>query len=114
MIEITYDFKNLDITVKGHANSAPMGEDLICGSVSTLAVTLGESLKDAKRQDMIEDLTLEFNEGDAHIKAVPKNGYERDVMIMFSTILNGFDALSHAFGEFVSFKPKVGIRENTN
>lgn len=114
MIEITYDFKNLDIEVKGHANSAPNGEDLICATVSGLTVTLACALKDAKRQGMVKDLTLDLNEGDAHIKAVPEKGHERDVMIMFSTILNGYDALSISFGDYVSFKPKVGIRESTN
>ena len=114
MIDITYDFKNFDLTVKGHANSAPMGEDLICATVSGLTVALSCTLKDAKSQGMIDDLTLDFNEGDAHIKAVPTKGHERDVMIMFSTIFNGYDALSISFKDYVSFKPKVGIRENTN
>ena len=55
MIDITYDFKNFDLTVKGHANSAPMGEDLICATVSGLTVALSCTFKDAKSQGMIDD-----------------------------------------------------------
>ena len=114
MIEITYDFKGTELFVKGHANSAPMGEDLVCATVSGLTVALACTLKDAKRQEMLDDLTIDLEDGNAHIKAVPKKGFERDVMIMFSTVFNGYDALSISFKDYVSFKPRVGIRESTN
>ena len=41
MIKITASRKNgkiINLTVKGHANSAPKGEDLVCAAVSSILV----------------------------------------------------------------------------
>ena len=41
MIKITASRKNgkiINLTVKGHANSAPHGEDLVCAAVSSILV----------------------------------------------------------------------------
>ena len=41
MIKITASRKNgkiVNLTVKGHANSAPKGEDLVCAAVSSILV----------------------------------------------------------------------------
>lgn len=43
------------ITIKGHANYAPIGQDIVCAGVSTLAQTLIQSI-----EDMTED-TIEYS-----------------------------------------------------
>lgn len=51
MIEL--DLLQDRITVKGHANSAPHGKDIICASVSVLTQNLIKSIKDLTK-DKIE------------------------------------------------------------
>ena len=46
---------NDGITVIGHANYAPIGEDIVCAGVSTLVQTLIQSI-----EDMTED-TIEYS-----------------------------------------------------
>lgn len=104
MIRITYNCKNYEVKVKGHANCAPKGEDPICAGISTLTMTLSCALKQAKEQGIITDLDVEMTDGKTHIKAVPKEGYEENVRTIFTTIFNGYDAFSLDFPEYVSFK----------
>lgn len=53
MIEI-HQYDN-GITIQGHANYAPIGEDIVCAGVSTLVQTLIQSI-----EDMTED-TIEYS-----------------------------------------------------
>ncbi|MBQ4561438.1 MAG: ribosomal-processing cysteine protease Prp [Clostridia bacterium] len=40
MIEAFYDSDNLSLTLMGHADYAPYGQDIVCAGVSTLVYTL--------------------------------------------------------------------------
>ena len=40
MIEAVYDRDALTLCIKGHANYAPYGQDIVCAGVSTLVYTL--------------------------------------------------------------------------
>ncbi len=44
MIEIS--IRKDGVTVSGHANYAPRGQDIVCAAVSTLAIALINSIKD--------------------------------------------------------------------
>ena len=44
MIEVTY--QNNHIIIKGHANFAPIGQDIVCAGVSTLVQTLIQSIEE--------------------------------------------------------------------
>ena len=105
MIKITYNLKKHEVKIKGHANSAPMGEDLICAGISTLTVALSRALKEAKSQGLIDELTLDLDDGDTHVKAKPKEEAVPTVNTIFTTILNGYDAMSISFPQYVSFTP---------
>ena len=106
MIKISYNQKKRELKVKGHSNDAPYGEDLICAGISTLTVALACALKDAKRQGFIEeDMIMDFESGDTHIKVKPTEGNEPIVDTIFTTILNGYDAMSISFPRNVSFTP---------
>lgn len=44
MIEVTY--QNNHIIIKGHANYAPIDQDIVCAGVSTLVQTLIQSIEE--------------------------------------------------------------------
>lgn len=45
MITVTYDPRHRRLELRGHAGSAPKGEDLVCAAVSALCCTLAENLR---------------------------------------------------------------------
>ena len=67
MIKITASRKNgkiVNLTVKGHANSAPKGEDLVCAAVSSILVGGCNALKEPNC------FAIKLNEGDASVVEV--------------------------------------------
>ena len=69
------DGKIVSLTVKGHANSAPKGQDLVCAAVSTVLVGGCNALEQP------ELFTIKLNPGDAYIaiKGNP-NKHDRDLL----------------------------------
>ena len=64
MIKITATRNNgkiVNLTVKGHANSAPHGEDLVCAAVSSILVGGCNALKEPNC------FAIKLNEGDASV-----------------------------------------------
>ena len=88
MITITASRNNgkiIDLTVKGHAESAPKGKDLVCAAVSSVLVGGCNALKEPNC------FAIKLNEGDASIveKSIAnKHDYEvlETMMIQFKTI----------------------------
>ena len=79
------DGKIINLTVKGHANSAPKGEDLVCAAVSSVLVGGCNALKEPNCY------AIKLNEGDASIRELSianKHDYEvlETMMIQFKTI----------------------------
>ena len=49
MVVIDYNRQFPRVTVKGHAGTAPAGQDLVCAAVSTLTYTLAENVAQLHR-----------------------------------------------------------------
>ena len=47
MIRARYGRRALTLELRGHAQSAPKGQDLVCAAASTLAFTAAEALQNA-------------------------------------------------------------------
>lgn len=89
MIDVNIDGSR-GFTVKGHAGSAPKGQDLVCAAVSTLVQTLAEGL----RQE--DDNTVWFlvNPGDASFGWDENIGPAERADAMVTLTLCGLGALS--------------------
>ena len=67
MIKITATRNNgkiVNLTVKGHANSAPYGKDLVCAAVSSILVGGCNALKEPNC------FAIKLNEGDASVTEI--------------------------------------------
>ena len=84
MMEVTYD-GDCCLEVRGHAGTAPRGQDLICAGATVLVLTLGEQAEEK-----------EIRRGYARI-----TGGNREVYI---AIAAGFQLLAKNFPEGVHFK----------
>lgn len=79
---IAVEQKKNTITILGHAGYAPMGQDIVCAAVSTLAQTLIASLEDLTRAS---DGQAVIEPGNIFIRY--KNGYGDAELLVRSFIL---------------------------
>ena len=98
MINIDIKRKNrrVVVSVKGHAAAAPKGEDLVCAAVSTLVLTLQQTLARYKA----DGLEYKLGEGDAII-TFKQDKYTKPYM---HTIMCGFDFLASAYPQYIKLK----------
>ena len=88
--------KFVSLEVKGHANSAPHGEDLICAAVSAVVTGGFNSLEN------IKDFEAKLDEGYAYLKANKTVSSHDEIVI--ETIINSLKTIAEDNGEFIQIK----------
>ena len=106
MIHITYDRRSHKITVKGHANSAEKGEDLVCASASILTYTAAQNALHLQEKGYARHVSAKLTEGDSEIVCVPKCRYEAGTDLILSAVCVGFELLSKQYPDNVSYEIK--------
>lgn len=105
MIKIVYDRKKHLVTVNGHAQSAPHGEDLVCAAVSALAYTLAENVERmAKDKNKFRRAKTELAEGKAVVSLDAVHGFESVLTLVFDAICVGFEVIADKKPECVEYK----------
>ena len=87
-------FKSLE--VKGHANSAPHGEDLICAAVSSILTGGLNNLQNPK------DFVLKLDEGYAYVEA--KDSISSHDEVVLETIITSLKTIEESYGKFIQIK----------
>nr|DAI75720.1 MAG TPA: YsxB-like protein [Caudoviricetes sp.] len=103
MVEIVYYRRYHRVTVKGHAGTAPAGEDLVCAAVSALCCTLAENVAQLHRLRKVTEPEIRLENGDAEISCVPVDGYQSGIRIIFEAVCIGFALLSGKYPGAVSY-----------
>lgn len=104
MIQVKYNRFCNKLTMTGHANSAPVGHDLVCSAASILALTLAANVEHMADAGMCCNVVREIQEGEARISCKAVRGSERIVSNTFQSVCVGFEILSSKFPENISFK----------
>ena len=95
-------FSGTSLELKGHAGSAPYGQDLVCAGVSTLVYALAQRLTELDRQGALElPPKLRLEPGDAVISATAKKEFEPEVQGDFCLIFSGLKLLEKNYPEMV-------------
>ena len=103
MINITFDPKNLELKMEGHAGADEKGKDIVCASASMLFYTLAQSL--IKSRDMLKKHPIiEWDDGNGHIKCRPRKEYQGNITLVYWTILNGIELLAEEYPQYITFK----------
>ena len=103
MINITFDPKNLELKLEGHAGADEKGKDIVCASASTLFYTLAQSLIES--QDMLKKHPIiEWDDGNGYIKCRPRKEYQGNITLIYWTILNGIELLAEEYPQYITFK----------
>lgn len=115
MIKINYDRENLVLKMRGHANLAEPGKDIICSAASILAYTLAQNVKYLEKGGVAKDVNVILEEGNALISCRPVEEKET-LLCVYDTVTTGFMLLSATYPGYVEFCEKKAERglENEN
>lgn len=106
MVKISFwqeDNKSIHLKVKGHANAAPYGEDLICASASMLVYTVAQAMTFMYDQGYLEEKPrIKMREGKASVSAIPKEAYRAEVLHTYWTAQCGAHVLAKNYPEYVT------------
>ena len=93
---------SIHLKVKGHANYAPKGEDLICASASMLVYTVAQAVSFMHDQGYLEEKPkINMREGKASVSARPKEEYRAEVLHTYWTAQCGAHVLAKNYPEYV-------------
>ena len=96
MIKIEATRKNgkiVNLTVKGHANSAPKGEDLVCAAVSSILVGGCNAINQPNC------FAIKLDSGDASISEL-SHANEHDYEVL-ETMMIQFKTIEASYGKFL-------------
>ena len=102
MIEITFDPKNFELKVEGHAGQAEHGHDIVCSAVSILFYTLAEALTRSEAM-LKKHPIINIEDGNGYVKCRPIKEYEGNIARTYWTILVGIELLAEQYKEFINF-----------
>ncbi len=100
MIKIRFEKREdiFSLSVKGHANFAEAGKDIVCAGVSAILYALIGFLQN--NEEHIEDKQIRADSGDAYVFCV---GDEK-ILAAAELALIGFLQIEKQYSEFVSVK----------
>lgn len=90
--------KIVKLTVKGHANSAPKGEDLVCAAVSSILVGGCNALNKPNC------FAIKLDSGDASIEEL-KHANEHDYEVL-ETMMIQFKTIEASYNKFLQISEK--------
>ena len=99
-IEALFDSNEFYLTIKGHADYAEYGKDIVCSSVSILAFSLQKYLAD--HEDDGDDGVMVFS-------CKIDDYHEHDLRQGIMAIVGGFEILSKNYEKNIHFSPKGNI-----
>ena len=89
---------SIHMTLKGHADSAPKGEDLICSAATMLAYTVAQAVQFMYEQDMLKRKPkIRIKNGGATIIATPTEDAYAEVLHTFWVAQCGIHVLHHNY-----------------
>jgi uncharacterized protein YsxB (DUF464 family) len=100
MIHIFYERDRHFLTARGHANYAPVGQDIVCAAVSALLYALIIALREQEENGTCRVREIAFSKGWADIAA------EGAVDDAFALILGGLQQLQLRYPNCVSVEER--------
>ena len=97
---------SIHMTIKGHAQTAPKGEDLICASATMLAYTVAQAVQFMYEQDKLRKKPkIRIKDGEAIIIATPTDEGYAEALHTFWVAQAGIHVLAHNYPRNVKLEP---------
>ena len=102
--------RRLRLEIRGHADTAPRGEDLICAGVSALALTAGKSAQLLHSRGLLTRRPLvRLESGNALVIATARSGCECEALMAFWTVQVGIHALAQLYPDHVTLEKVLRV-----
>ena len=89
---------SIHMTLKGHSDAAPRGEDLICSAATMLAYTVAQAIQFMDEQDkLLKKPKIRIIDGEAVIIATPKEDAYAEALHTFWVAQCGIHVLAHNY-----------------
>lgn len=89
---------SIHMTLKGHANAAPKGEDLICASATMLAYTVAQAVQFMHEQGQLKKKPkIHIKDGEATVIATPTEDAYAEALHTFWVAQCGIHVLAHNY-----------------
>lgn len=105
MVNIQYDTSKLQLRAEGHAEYAPVGQDIVCAAVSTLMLTLPLALNE---RGIRHEMHTDNDSGLMVIDAKPRADQRYPCLVVIETILTGLKELARSYPTHVTIDIKGG------
>ena len=97
---------SIHMVIKGHANAADKGEDLICASATMLAYTVGQAVQFFAEQGKLQKQPkIKIRDGEAVIIATPTEEAYAECLHTFWVAECGIHVLAHNYPQNVKLEP---------
>lgn len=105
MITVTYSPKKHQLRIKGHAEFAPKGQDIVCAAATMVFYNLCQMIREYDQEAAFSvKPKMQFNSGRALIEVVPRADYETWIDHDFLYALTGYRLLMAQFPDRVNLK----------
>ena len=96
---------SVHMTLKGHAEVAPKGEDLICASATMLAYTVGQAVQFLFEQGKLQKKPkIHIRDGEAVVVATPTEDAYAETLHTFWVAQCGIHILAHNYPQHVKLE----------
>ena len=96
---------SVHMTLKGHAEVAPKGEDLICASATMLAYTVGQAVQFLYEQGKLKKKPkIHIQDGEAVVVATPTEDAYAETLHTFWVAQCGIHILAHNYPQHVKLE----------
>ena len=96
---------SIHMTIKGHAEAAPKGEDLVCSAATMLAYTVAQAVQFMYENDNLKmEPKIHIKDGEATIIATPKEDAYAEVLHTFWVAQCGVHVLAHNYPQNVKLE----------
>lgn len=95
--------KTVRLQIRGHAGTAPKGEDVVCAGVSALWCTLVTVAQERGWQG-----TILNGEGDCEMEIALNKKNRSEVFLCLGVIISGLKMFTRLFPEYVSYREDAG------
>ena len=105
MTKARMDWRRLELNMRGHANSAPKGQDLVCCAESMLTQALVNTLAEMEKEGKCSATWAGGQRNGAlSIRATPAEGQREVITAVFRVCMTGLRMLAKEYPEYVDLK----------
>lgn len=103
MISVIYDRQDFTLTVRGHANTAEYGHDLVCAAASVLLHTYSAAADLLYNRGYVKRINRDIESGKSCIGAEVLPDYDEVVRLALDAVVSGYEFLAARYPDAIEF-----------